>query len=786
MSRLPEDTFFIRQPYEAREETEYFDDTADEVEYQPDVYPLAAFLGRRFGCRAVVDLGCGTARKLARLHPEFEVIGVDIGPNLAECRRRYDFGHWLECDLEQATPPVEATVLDRAVVVCADVIEHLRDPRPLLRTLSEWLGRAPVGIVSTPARDLVRGPDDHGPPTNPAHVREWEGAELRQLLQTAGLTVPFLGLTASNDLGREKKTLLALLERPSASDRPSEAGDWTVELQEDEDLVAPWPEVGLEEALVRVQAAGYDHVEHTTLLRYPDETDPGKWLFTFDRRTSGDRPRAGLAASTRSRPYPFRFLLQRRLAEPHHPLDLEAFEPQSFGERYLVERLSGIGVDRYERPSDTQARAIGHLREHAERLRATVARLEVEAAEAGEEIEALHEREAELTVEVARLAGELNERGRVLAATRESERRQAAELEDLLRRLEEKDALIAELQEPAPETAQDVDEVLRLQVVKQVRQIAARVLPSGARVLVVSRGDTDIVELGGVQASHFPQADGGYAGYHPGSGTEAVEHLEELRGQGAEYLLIPRWSLWWLDEYPELKAELYSRHRPMLIDDECQIFRLREPTKGEGEIAYWRQVLHTHGSLSNGHFEAFHTTHFGLDPEFYRGKRVLDVGCGPRGSLEWANVAAERVGLDPLADAYRELGTDRHAMTYVSAPVESIPYPDAHFDVISSFNSLDHVDDLDRAVEEIVRVLTPRGLFLLLTDVNHPPTLMEPVSFSWDVVQLFQPALDLLEERHYEKRENGMYQSIDAAVAYDHADPTERYGVLSAKFVKKP
>ena len=28
------------------------------------------------------------------------------------------------------------------------------------------------------------------------------------------------------------------------------------------------------------------------------------------------------------------------------------------------------------------------------------------------------------------------------------------------------------------------------------------------------------------------------------------------------------------------------------------------------------------------------------------GMRVLDVGCGPRGSLEWATMAARRVGID--------------------------------------------------------------------------------------------------------------------------------------------
>ena len=100
--------------------------------------------------------------------------------------------------------------------------------------------------------------------------------------------------------------------------------------------------------------------------------------------------------------------------------------------------------------------------------------------------------------------------------------------------------------------------------------------------------------------------------------------------------------------------------------------------------------------LSNAHYAWCFTDCFGLPLELYDGKRVLDVGCGPRGSLEWAERAAERVGLDPLADEYQRLHSREHAMTYVAAPAESIPFPDGHFDVVSTMNSLDHVDDLAR------------------------------------------------------------------------------------------
>ncbi len=206
--------------------------------------------------------------------------------------------------------------------------------------------------------------------------------------------------------------------------------------------------------------------------------------------------------------------------------------------------------------------------------------------------------------------------------------------------------------------------------------------------------------------------------------------------------------------------------------------------KGKHELSYWRTRKEEETTLSNRHYQYFYTSHFGFDTAFYDGKKILDIGCGPRGSLEWADMVCERIGLDPLAELYSELGTDSHKMTYVGTGAEKIPFPENYFDVVCSFNSLDHVDDLDETVKEIVRVIAPGGVFLLLTDVNHKATLCEPIEYSWDIVEKFLPNLKLLEERRYEKLAGGMYASIQQGVPYDHDDKARRYGVLSAKFIK--
>ena len=208
--------------------------------------------------------------------------------------------------------------------------------------------------------------------------------------------------------------------------------------------------------------------------------------------------------------------------------------------------------------------------------------------------------------------------------------------------------------------------------------------------------------------------------------------------------------------------------------------------KRESEMSYWRRQFRREGVLDNSHYEWFYTTAFGLPSEFYEGKRVLDIGCGPRGSLEWAHMAAERVGLDPLVDRYRQLGIDQHAMEYVCAPSEAIPFEDGHFDVVTSFNSLDHVDDLLRTAAEIGRVTARGGSFLLFTDLHDQPTPEEPHTFSVDVLDLFRNAFEVAGFQHLEKVDAGNgYESARAAVPWNAQDPTPRYGLLIAMLVRR-
>jgi glycosyltransferase involved in cell wall biosynthesis len=210
------DEYCIRPGYVSRPRAEYFDidaavDNSGQV-WQPDVYEVAGLVATALGATRMVDIGCGRADKLLGLGDSFATVGIDVGSNVAECRRRYPGRAWHDIDLETIRPEqLEGLVDAGCVVICSDVIEHLSDPGPLTRTLAHYAGIAAAVVTSTPERDLTRGVDDPGPPANPCHVREWAFDELRAYLAHCGFPrFAFYGLTRSNSLRDEWFTLISI------------------------------------------------------------------------------------------------------------------------------------------------------------------------------------------------------------------------------------------------------------------------------------------------------------------------------------------------------------------------------------------------------------------------------------------------------------------------------------------------------------------------------------------------------------------------------------------------
>jgi hypothetical protein len=115
-------------------------------------------------------------------------------------------------------------------------------------------------------------------------------------------------------------------------------------------------------------------------------------------------------------------------------------------------------------------------------------------------------------------------------------------------------------------------------LIRRIRETVHTALPPGATVVVVSKGDEELLELGeGRRGWHFPQNEEGvYAGYYPAGDYEAIAHLEELRDRGAGFLLFPQTALWWLEKYEGFGRHLDSCYRRVWEDEACIIYGLAE------------------------------------------------------------------------------------------------------------------------------------------------------------------------------------------------------------------
>ncbi|MEX0585827.1 MAG: glycosyltransferase family 2 protein [Pirellulales bacterium] len=111
---------------------------------------------------------------------------------------------------------------------------------------------------------------------------------------------------------------------------------------------------------------------------------------------------------------------------------------------------------------------------------------------------------------------------------------------------------------------------------ERVCEAASELIPDDAVVAVVSKGDDELLKLNGRQAWHFPcDVEGRFAGWHPADDAQAIDLLEQVRADGAEYLVLPATSMWWLDFYSDWRRHLEARY-PALMHDAttCVIYRL--------------------------------------------------------------------------------------------------------------------------------------------------------------------------------------------------------------------
>lgn len=194
---------YLPPDYISRTVPQPFPDIDDGLSWQQAVYDAAR---QDYRGGLVVDIGCGRARKLCASWAPGETLGYDTLETVTWLQAHHADRRWKVANLESdiLDLPTETTT-----VICADVVEHLVDPLPLMKTLARAHKQGAKVFLSTPDRVEEHGFAHRGPPPNTAHVREWSLSEFKLFC------APYLGtgdylLVPSHDTTSARKTVLAI------------------------------------------------------------------------------------------------------------------------------------------------------------------------------------------------------------------------------------------------------------------------------------------------------------------------------------------------------------------------------------------------------------------------------------------------------------------------------------------------------------------------------------------------------------------------------------------------
>ena len=142
---------------------------------------------------------------------------------------------------------------------------------------------------------------------------------------------------------------------------------------------------------------------------------------------------------------------------------------------------------------------------------------------------------------------------------------------------------------------------------------------------------------------------------------------------------------------------------------------------------YWERHIHdlditTHPVGSRGFFDDLDQYHFEklhhllrlVDFDGYRGKKVLEVGCGTGVDLvRFARGGAQVTGVDLTASAIElaraNFSQQGLAGDFRVADGEQLPFPDGAFDLVYAHGVVQYTANPRRLVEECRRVLQPGG-----------------------------------------------------------------------------
>ena len=151
-----------------------------------------------------------------------------------------------------------------------------------------------------------------------------------------------------------------------------------------------------------------------------------------------------------------------------------------------------------------------------------------------------------------------------------------------------------------------------------------------------------------------------------------------------------------------------------------------------------------------------HFARYAFAARLSRKKRVLDTGCGTGyGTAELARAAALAVGVDISAGAI-EYARQHYAhanVRFLRASCEALPLASSSFDLVVSFEVIEHLKEWQAFLLEIRRLLAPGGQCVIST-----PNQDSPIMLGYRPVM----GLDLWEHAYYLKYQSRRAEYINA------------------------
>jgi len=114
--------------------------------------------------------------------------------------------------------------------------------------------------------------------------------------------------------------------------------------------------------------------------------------------------------------------------------------------------------------------------------------------------------------------------------------------------------------------------------------------------------------------------------------------------------------------------------------------------------------------------------------QYCSAKTVLDAGCGGGYGAKYLADSAEKVTAVDVSDEavnYAKAHYSADNLEFGKADVRKLDLPDNAFDVVVSFEVIEHLDDPEEYLSEIARVMKPQGTFIMSTP-NAPQHIDSP------------------------------------------------------------